>query len=243
MYPIFLKEVHSFLSSLIAYIAIGVFLLVMGLFIWVFPDYSLLDYGYATLDQLFNMAPWIFVFLIPAITMRSFSEERQTGTYELLATRPLRQWEIVLGKFLAAWFLVFLALIPTLLYYYSVHHLGNPVGNLDSGAIWGSYLGLILLGGVFSSIGVFASSISLNQIVAFLLASFLCFFCFFGFLYLSKLPVFYGVLDSFIQMWGIEYHYASISRGLVDTRDVIYFFSVMFFFLALTSFQLTRLRQ
>ena len=209
MYSIFYKEINTFFSSLIGYIVIGVFLLFMGLMLWVFPDYSLLDYKYASLDQLFELAPVIFMFLIPAITMRSFAEEKQSGTIELLVTKPLKDWQIVLGKFSACWLLVIFALLPTLLYYYTIHELGTPKGNLDAGAIAGSYVGLILLAGVFVAIGLLASAVTNNQIVAFLLAVFLCFVFYWGFDFISRLPIFLGKTDDIVQMIGIDYHYAS----------------------------------
>ena len=231
MYSIFYKEINTFFSSLIGYIVIGVFLLFMGLMLWVFPDYSLLDYKYASLDQLFELAPVIFMFLIPAITMRSFAEEKQSGTIELLVTKPLKDWQIVLGKFSACWLLVIFALLPTLLYYYTIHELGTPKGNLDAGAIAGSYVGLILLAGVFVAIGLLASAVTNNQIVAFLLAVFLCFVFYWGFDFISRLPIFLGKTDDIVQMIGIDYHYASISRGIIDLRDIIYFFSLIGIFL------------
>jgi ABC-2 type transport system permease protein len=231
MLSIFYKEINSFFSSLIGYIVIGVFLIFMGLMLWVFPDYSLLKYSVASLDALFEIAPFIFLFLIPAITMRSFAEEKQSGTIELLVTRPLRDWEIILGKFFANWLLVIFALLPTLLYYYTIHELGAPKGNLDAGAIAGSYIGLMLLAGTFVAIGLLASSITNNQIIAFVLALFLCFLFYWGFDYLSRLPVFFGKTDDIVQMIGIDYHYLSISRGVLDSRDLIYFFSVITVFL------------
>lgn len=240
MVSIFLKEVNTFFSSLIGYIVIGVFLIALGLVLFVFPDTSLLQYDYATLDQLFDIAPMIFAFLIPAITMRSFAEEQQTGTIELLATKPVSDLSIVLGKFLACLTLVVFAILPTLLYYYTVYQLGSPKGNLDSGAIMGSYLGLLFLGGAFVGIGVFASSLTNNQIVAFILATFLCFLIHWGFDLFSKLPVFVGKSDVLVQMLGIEYHYNSISRGIVDSRDVIYFLSVIAIFIMLTLTSLER---
>ncbi len=231
MYSIFYKEINTFFSSLIGYIVIGVFLLFMGLMLWVFPEYSLLEYKYASLDQLFELAPVIFMFLIPAITMRSFAEEKQTGTIELLVTRPLKDWQIVMGKFFACWLLVLFALLPTLLYYYTIHELGAPKGNLDAGAIIGSYLGLALLAGVFVAIGLLASSLTNNQIVAFLLAVFLCFVFYWGFDLISQLPIFFGKTDDIVQMIGIDNHYASISRGVIELRDIIYFFSLIGVFL------------
>jgi ABC-2 type transport system permease protein len=234
MYRIFLKEVQSFFSSLVGYVVIGVFLVILGLVMWVFPDTSILHYKYATLETLFSMAPFIFTFLVPAITMRSLAEEKQTGTIEMLATKPISDLDIILGKFFASVLLLIFALLPTLIYYYTVYQLGSPVGNLDSGAVMGSYLGLILLGAAFTSMGIFASSLSKNQISAFILATFLCFFLYWGFFYISKLPIFIGKTDDLVQKAGIEYHYLSISRGLVDTRDVSYFIAVIGIFIMLS---------
>jgi len=231
MLSIFFKEINSFFNSLIGYVVIGTFLVFMGLMLWVFPDYSLLKYSVASLDALFEIAPLVFMFLIPAVTMRSFAEEKQTGTIELLLTRSVHDWEIILGKFLACWALVIFALLPTLLYYYTMHELGSPKGNLDSGAIAGSYIGLILLAGTFVAIGMLASSITNNQIIAFILALFFCFLFYWGFDYISRLPVFYGKTDDLVQMIGIDYHYTSISRGVIDSRDMLYFVSVITIFL------------
>ena len=240
MTSIFFKEVNSFFSSLIGYIVIGVFLIVMGLFLWVFPNTNLIDYGYAGLDELFVTTPNIFMFLIPAITMRMLAEETQTGTIELLATRPLHDIEIILAKYLASVFLVVFALLPTLLYYYSMYQLGSPVGNIDGGAFWGSFIGLILLGASFSAIGIFASSLTNNQIVSFIVAVFLCFLFFKGFELLSNFPAFIGSIDYVVEMLGINFHYNSISQGIVDTRDIIYFLSLIALFLVLTNTALER---
>ncbi|MEL6717802.1 MAG: gliding motility-associated ABC transporter permease subunit GldF [Bacteroidota bacterium] len=240
MLSIFLKEVNAFFSSLIGYIVIGIFLVMMGLFMFVFADYSILNYQFATLDQLFGIAPMIFMFLIPAVTMRSFAEEQQSGTIELLETRPLSDWQIVLGKYLACLLLVAFALLPTLLYYWTVHELGSPKGNLDSGAIAGSYIGLFFLAAGFTAIGIFASSLTNNQIVSFLLATFLCFIFYWGFLFISNLAVFVGKIDDIIQMIGIDYHYESMSRGVLDSRDFIYFLSLIVLFLVSTVTALQR---
>lgn len=240
MRAIYLREINSFFSSLAGYVVIAVFLVILGLAMFVFEDTSLLDHTYATLDQLFGLAPTIFTFLIPAVTMRSFADENQSGAIELLVTRPLSDWSIVLGKFLACITLVILALAPTLLYYLTVYQLGSPKGNIDSGGVMGAYIGLILLASIFTAIGLFASSLSNNQIVAFLLAVFLCFTFYWGFDYLSRLPVFTGKYDDWIQMLGINYHYNSISRGVVDSRDVLYYLCVGFWFLWLTVFSLGR---
>jgi ABC-2 type transport system permease protein len=237
---IFYKEINAFFSSLIGYIVVGVFLVLMGLVLWVFPDYSILDSNYANMDTLFAIAPMIFLFLIPAVTMRTFAEEKQSGTIELLVTRPVSDWEIVGGKFLACFVLVLFALVPTVLYYITVYQLGAPQGNLDSGGILGSYIGLMFLAAAFVAIGVFASSLTNNQIVAFVLATFLCFFVYLAFDYLSRLPIFFGKTDDIVQSIGISYHYNSVSRGVLDSRDVIYFGSVIAIFLASTVLSLGR---
>jgi ABC-2 type transport system permease protein len=234
------KEITSYLSSLVAYVTIGVFLLVLGLFLWVFPDSSILDYGYAGLDSLFSTAPYLFMFLIPAITMRSLAEERKEGTFELLFTRPLKDWEIVLGKYFACLLIVLFALLPTLIYYYSVSILGTPQGNIDTGAVIGSYIGLFLLGAAFAAIGLFASSITKNQIIAFTIAVFLCFFFYSGFDSLSQML---SLQDLGLQSLGITQHYQSVSRGVLDTRDLVYFLLVASAFIWLTLFILIKQRQ
>ena len=240
MLAIFRKEINTFFSSLIGYIVIAVFLVVMGLFLFVFPETSLLNFGYASLGPFFQLVPNVLTFIIPAICMRAFAEERQTGAIELLVTRPLRDVEIVLGKFFACLLLVVIALLPTLVYYYTVHQLGAPVGNIDDGGTIGSYLGLLFLSMAFVSIGLFASSLTTNQIVSFLLALALSFWCYFGFDYLSTLPVFYGNGDVFIQSLGMQDHFRNLGRGLIDSRDVIYFLSITAFFVLLTVLSLER---
>jgi ABC-2 type transport system permease protein len=232
MVQVLLKEFSSFLNSLIAYIVIGVFLTGIGLLMWVFPETSVLDYGYADMDTLFSLGPYVFIFLIPAITMRSFSEEKKAGTMELLFTKPLTDWDILLGKFLACFLLVLVALLPTVIYYYSVYQLGDPAGNLDTPGIIGSYIGLALLGGTFCSIGIVASAITPNQIVAFIIAAFLCFLLFSGFDSIASLDV-WATQALLIKQLGILYHYESLSRGLIDSRDLIYFISVAFLMLLL----------
>lgn len=225
MIRVIAKEFNSFLNSLIAYMVIGVFLTGMGLLMWVFPETSVLEYGYADMDTLFSLGPYVFIFLIPAITMRSFAEEKKSGTMELLLTKPLTDWDIILGKFFASFLLVLFALLPTLIYYYSVWALGNPAGNIDTPGVIGSYIGLALLGGVFCAVGMVASSITSNQIVAFILAAFLCFIVFTGFESISTLNV-WSANALVIKQLGILYHYEALSKGLIDSRDVIYFFSV-----------------
>lgn len=227
------KEFNSFLNSLVAYLVMGAFLTGIGLLMWVFPETSVLEYGYADMDTLFSYGPYVLLFLIPAVTMRSFAEEKKGGTLELLMTKPLSDWQIVLGKYLACFVLVMFALIPTLIYYYSIRQLGSPPGNIDTPGVVGSYIGLSLLGGVFCAIGVFASSLTANQIVSFILAAFLCFIVFSGFNSLASLEIWSGNV-LLIRQLGLLYHYDALSKGLIDTRDVIYFVSVVFVFLLLT---------
>ncbi len=234
MYSIFKKELQQFFSSLIGYLAIIVFLLVLGLFIWIFPDTNVLDSNYATLDSFFYIAPYIFIFLIPAITMRSFAEEINTGTIELLFTRPLSEIQIVLGKYLAALLLVFIAIVPTFIYFYSLYVLASPAGNIDVGGILGSYFGLFFLGAVFVSIGIFCSSLTGNQIVAFIVGVFICFFLYFSFDYIAQFSAFVGRSDYWVESLGLGQHYDAMGKGVIDTRDVVYFLSVISIFLLLT---------
>lgn len=218
---------------------IVVFLLITGLFLWVFQsDFNIMSFGYANLDSLFILAPWVFLFLVPAVTMRSFAEERRTGTMEMLFTKPLSDWQIVWGKYLAGVALVLLALIPTLVYFFSVYRLSLPVGNVDAGGIWGSYIGLFFLSAAFVSIGLFCSSLTNNQILAFLLSVFLCGFIYIGFDMIYSMALF-GSVDLFIQQLGIASHYSSLSRGVIDTRDILYFLSVIILFLSMTKLVLS----
>lgn len=207
---------------------------------WVFQETSVLNYNYASLGQLFSIGPMVFLFLIPAITMQSFSEEKQKQTMEFLFTKPLTDLEIILGKFLAAVTLVILSILPTIIYYISIYKLGSPQGNIDNGAVIGSYIGLLLLGAVFASIGVFVSSLTANQIVAFILSTFICFFFFWAFDFLSQLSIFYGKSDIIVKSLGMEFHYDNISKGRIDTRDVLYFVSLIVFFIYLTTLSLSR---
>ncbi|MGN0033458.1 MAG: gliding motility-associated ABC transporter permease subunit GldF [Candidatus Limimorpha sp.] len=239
MYALFRKEISSFLSSLIGITVVVVFLLITGLFLWVFKsDFNILSYGYATLDSLFILAPWVFLFLVPAVTMRSFAEERRTGTIEMILTKPLSDWQIIGAKYLAGIALVILTLIPTFIYYISVSNLAMPAGNIDHGGIWGSYIGLFFLSAAFVSIGIFCSSITSNQILAFILSVFLCGFLYIGFDLIYSLALF-GKVDLFIQQLGMSAHYSSMSRGVIDTRDLIYFVSVIALFLSLTKLTLS----
>ena len=238
MFTLFKKEINGFLDSLIGYVVLVVFLLMTGLFLWVFPlEFNIPDFGFANMDGLFILAPFVFLFLIPAITMRSFADEKKSGTLELLMTQPLSDTQVILAKYFAGLFLVTIALIPTLVYYYSVFRLGLPVGNLDTGSIWGSYIGLFFLAASFTAIGIFASSISDNQIVSFIIAVFLSFFIYMGFEFVYNFIV-SGSAGLLIQSLGLSAHYSSLSRGVVDTRDVIYFISVTAIFLLFTRLSL-----
>lgn len=223
MWAIFCKELRQFLNSLTAYLVIGVFLTGMGLLTWVFPETSVLNYGYASLETLFTLGPFVYMFLIPAITMRMLAEEKKSGTLELLLTRPLSYSQIILGKYLAAFALVVLSVLPTLVYYYSVYQLGNPAGNLDTPGIMGSYVGILFLGGVFTAYGILASSLSENQIVSFTLAVFLCFFTYSGVSSLAGL--FSGQPALYIEEMSLSFHYDALSRGLIDTRNLLFFIS------------------
>ena len=233
MYAVFKRELFSLLNSLMAYITIGVFLLVSGLLLWFFPDTSMLDYGYAEMNGFFSLAPFLFMFLIPAITMRSFAEERREGTYILLASRPLTDWQIILAKYFACFVLVLFSLIPTLLYYYSIVELGLPKGNIDGGAVAGSYIGLLLLGSAFVAIGIFSSSITKNQVIAFAVAVFISFIVYSGFDALSKIFSL-NILESVFIWLSVNQHFQSMSRGVIDTRDLVYFITFVFVFLGLT---------
>ncbi len=234
------KEISSFLSSLIGYIVITVFLLINGLFLWIFEgEFNILNLGYANLDGLFMIAPFVFLFLVPAITMRTFAEEKRTGTIELILTKPLTEFRIIMAKFLAGFILVLFSLLPTLVYVFSVYQLGLPKGNLDMGGIWGSYIGLLFLAASFVAIGLFASAISENQIVSFLVAVFFCGFLYIGFEFIYSLDLF-GQVDLFIKSLGINEHYRSMSRGVLDTRDILYFLGVIALFLLLSKFFIER---
>lgn len=234
MRALVLKEIRGFFSSVTGYLVIAVYLLINSAFLWVFPgDFNVLDGGYASLDELFLISPWVFLFLVPALTMRLFADEKKAGTMELLLTKPVTDLQIIGAKYLAAIFLIFISLMPTLIYFWSVYQLGNPVGNIDTGGTWGSYLGLLFLASGFAAIGLFASSLTDNQIVAFLLAMFLCFFFYFGFDQMAAFELF-GAADLFILRLGINEHYLSMSRGVIDSRDLLYFLSLIVVFLLAT---------
>jgi ABC-2 type transport system permease protein len=234
MFALYKKEIRSFLSSLIGYIVIAVFLLVIGLFMWIFPgENNVLDMGYADLNTLFFIAPWVFMFLIPAITMRMFAEEKRTGTLEIIFTKPIGDLSIVLAKYFAGVTLVLLTLLPTFVYFYTVYVLGSPPGNIDTGGTMGSYIGLLMLAACYVAIGLFASSISNNQIVSFLIAAMFSFFMYAGFASLGEYNLL-GSADHVIKQLGIAEHYDSISRGVLDTRDLVYFIALITVFLLLT---------
>lgn len=238
MIQILKKELNSFFSSPIAYLVIGVYLVVNGLFLWVFKgDFNILHAGFADLNNYFFLAPWIFIFLIPAITMRSFSDEINTGTIEILKTKPITNWQLMLGKYFGSLVLVIIAILPTLIYVYSIYQLGNPIGNLKFGSTFGSFIGLLFLAGAYTSIGVFASTISKNQIVSFILGVIITFTFFKGFELFADIKT-TGNLSYTIQNFGMSSHFNSISKGVIDTRDLIYFVSLTFFFLLLTKYRI-----
>jgi len=239
---IFRKEVGSFFNSLIAYVVMGVFLVAIGLIVWVFPESNILDYGYADLGAFFRLAPYVLIFLIPAITMRSIADEMRSGTLELLLTKPISNLDLVIGKFLANWALVLLTLLPTLIYYYSVYKLGNPEGNIDTAAVVGSYLGLALLSGVIVAMGIWASSLNDNQIVAFIIGVFLAFVWYVGIGAISQL-LGTGALAELLSWTALDEQYLSLGKGLVDSRNVIYLFSLITFFLFLTLTRIAALRK
>ena len=240
MKSILLREIKSFFGSPIGYLVIAIFLLLNGLFLWVFEgDFNILNSGFADLTPFFTIAPWILLFLIPAITMKSFSDEIKQGTIELLLTKPISVWEIVSGKFFGAFVLIILAIIPTFIYVYVIYGLGMPKGNIDMGSTMGSYFGLLFLIAAYTSIGIFTSTLSENQIVAFIVAVFLCFILYFAFQGIASQ---FKNFEDFIALFGMDYHYKSMSRGVIDTRDVLYFTSITFLFLSLTVYKLKSLK-
>ncbi len=237
MFSLLKKEISAFFSSITGYLVIIIFLTVVGLYMWVFPgEMNVFDSGYSTIETLFVIAPWVFLFLVPAITMRLFAEEKRSGTLETLLTKPLTDWQIVWAKYLSGLFLVLLSLLPTLVYFFSVQFFLSP-HNMDIGGTIGSYIGLFFLAAIYVSIGVFASSITNNQIVAFLVGMAIAFFFFIGFQYITNLS-FWGVFSVVIDYLGINMHYNSISRGIIDLRDIVYFVSIITFFLLLTKYVL-----
>jgi ABC-2 type transport system permease protein len=242
MFSILKKELRAFFSNATGYIVIGVFLILMSLFLWIIPgEYNVLDAGYANVDGLFYLEPWLFLFLCPAVTMRLFAEERQTGTWELIITKPIAPLQIVLGKYFAAWLLVLVALLPTILYFFSVFYLAEPLGNVDSGAFWGSFIGLIFLAASYVSIGTFASSLSNNQIVSFVVAVVISYFLYYGFEVLASFFT-SGKSIQMLDFFGIHAHYKSMSRGVIDSRDVLYFILLSFGFIGATVLKISSKR-
>ena len=240
MKSILLREIKSFFGSPIGYLVIAIFLLLNGLFLWVFEgEYNILNSGFADLSPFFTISPWILIFLIPAVTMRSFSDEKKQGTIELLLTKPISIWEIVGGKFFGALLLIIIAIIPTFIYVYVIYGLGMPVGNIDMGSTMGSYFGLLFLIGGYTAVGIFTSTLSENQIVAFIVSVFLCFILYFGFQGIASQMKTYGDL---IAYFGMDFHFKSMSRGVIDTRDVMYFVSITILFLSLTVYKLKSLK-
>lgn len=238
MYSLFVKEIKVFLNSLIGYFVIGVFLTLTGLFLWIFPmSFNVLDRGFSDVNGLFSLAPIVFLLLVPAITMRSFAEERRVGTIEILLTMPLSYTKIILSKYFASVVLVIVSILPTFIYFLSIYFLGYPKGNIDFGAMWGSYIGLVFLGATFASIGIFCSLLTDSQIVSFILSMLICFIFWLGFDFIYSFDIF-GSFGQVIKWFGIDHHYASISRGVVDTRDIIYFLSVIVLFLFLSRLRL-----
>ncbi|GGZ90342.1 gliding motility-associated ABC transporter permease subunit GldF [Algibacter mikhailovii] len=234
MLAILRKEISTFFASPIGYLVIAIFLVLNGLFLWLFKgEFNIMNYGFADLSSFFLLAPWILIFLIPAVTMRSFSDEKKQGTLELLLTKPVSHFNIVLGKYFGAFVLILIALVPTLLYVYTVYQLGSPVGNLDMASTLGSYFGLLFLVAAYTAIGVFASTLSDNQIVAFISAVFICFIFYIGFEGIADF-----MASSLIDQLGMSTHFKSMSRGVLDTRDIIYFLSLTVFFLMLTKLNL-----
>lgn len=232
MFAICKKELRQFFSNLTGYIAIVIFLLLSGLFLFVFPDTNVFDAGFATLDEFFQSAPWILLLLIPAITMRSFADEFKAGTYEILVTRPLSKWNIIAGKYLASLVIVVVALLPTLMYVFTIASLAE--GGIDSGSIAGSYVGLFFLAAAFTAVGTCCSSFTSNAVVSFLISAFICFILYSGFAAVSKIGSLQGGLDYIVEMIGMDFHYRSLSRGALDSRDIVYFLSLVAFFLFIT---------
>jgi len=233
MWSICKKELAQFFSNLTGYIAIVLFLLVNGVFLFILPDSSIFEYGYASLDKFFELAPWVLLFLVPAITMRSFSDEFRSGTFEILKTKPLTGAQITVGKYAAVLIVLVFVIIPTFIYIITISALSSS-GGLDKGGIIGSYIGLFLLAAVFAAISLCCSSFTSNAVVAFLISAFVCLLLYFGFNALSNLPIFQGNADYYIEMLGIDFHYRSISRAVLDSRDVVYFFSIIFLSLLIT---------
>jgi ABC-2 type transport system permease protein len=229
MKSLFLKEINAFFGSLLGYLVLALFLIALGLIVWVFPETSVLDYGYADLEALFTYTPYVFTFLVPALSMRAISEERKTGTWELLRTSPLSLVQIVLAKYLALVTLVWLAVLPTILYLFSTIQLGDPVGNIDQASFIGSWLGLLGIGAVFAAVGLVASALTSQQVVAFVIGVFMCFVLYFGFSAIADLQL--GLWSYWAEELSLSYHYINLSRGVIDSGDVFFLLGMIWFFL------------
>lgn len=238
MYRLFLKEIDAFFNNISGYLVMCVFLVSLGLIVWVFPGTSVLEYGYADLEPLFSYTPFVFVFLVPAVTMKMFAEEKKTGTWELLKTSPLKDHQIILAKYLASLVLILFTLLPTLVYYFSIVQLGDPVGNIDSAGFFGSYIGLFLVGAFFASIGLFSSSLTDNQIVAFIIGVFSCFLFYGGLGALAALQM--GSVGLVLEELGASYHYDQMGRGLIASNNLYYFMGMVFSWLVLTWIMISR---
>ncbi|MES2645681.1 MAG: ABC transporter permease subunit [Bacteroidota bacterium] len=233
MFPIFKKEISQFFSSLTSHLAMGVFLLLMGLFLFIFPETSILDYGYATLDKFFELAPYILLLLVPAITMRSFSDELRSGTWEVLKTKPISLTQVITGKYLAALVIALLALVPTLIYVFTIKSLSIN-GAIDGGGITGAYIGLFFLTALFTAIGLCCSALSSNSVVSFVLSAFVCFIVFMGFGAISRISALQGSADYWIENFGADMHYLNMSRGLIEVKDLLFFIISSLLFLLFT---------
>ena len=233
MFSISKKELGQFFGSLTGYVSILLFILLSGIFLFILAESSILNNGYANLDKFFELAPWLLLFIIPAIAMRSLPDEYRNGTFEILRTIPTTAWQIALGKYIALLVVSLLILLPTITYIFTIKTL-SATGSIDGGGILGSYIGLFLLAAVYAAVSLCAGSFTQNAVVAFLLSAFFCLILFFGFTAISALPFFKGTADYYIEMLGIDFHYKSISRGVLDTRDLIYFLSIIFLSLSIT---------
>lgn len=239
MFALYRKEINAFFSNLSGYLILAVFLVSLGLIVWVFPDTSVLEYGFADLEPLFVYTPFVFIFLIPAITMKMIAEERRSGTWEILMTSPLGILRIIIGKYLASLTVIFLALIPTLLFYYSIVQLGDPVGNIDHAGFFGSWIGLCLMGAVFASIGIFSSALTSHQIVAFIWGVFLSFLLYFGLTALVQMQIM-SPIALFLESLSLSHHYQSMGRGVIVSENLAYFMTVVVLMLGLTTIILKR---
>lgn len=239
MWALYTKEINAFFGNLSGYLILGLFLVSLGLIVWVFPDTSVLEYGFADLEALFVYAPYVFTFLIPAMTMKMIAEERKTGTWELLMTSPLSIPKIIASKYLATLTMILIAVLPTLVYYWSIVQLGQPEGNIDHAGFFGSFIGLLLMGAVFAAIGLLGSALTTHQVVAFVWGVFLCFFLYFGLTALVELNV-YHPFALFLEEMSLSFHYRSMSRGVIASSNLSYFIFIIGLMLLLTGLIIKR---